>query len=124
MSKNDWMTVAEAAAADQYGRKYAKAFAFRRFGMVPTAIIVGVGFLGWLAYRGWLLVAGLFDGGMPATSGVPVSLVAVAGVLLVLTVAAYRPGRMPSSPVTLLVKAVVFTAAWLMLIAFAVGSTT
>lgn len=119
MTREQWHSAAEKAAAETYGRKYASMYAFRRFGAVPTAVLIGVGVLGWLAYKAWQFLSGAFDGSGPAA---PTWSFIAAGALLIATLIAYRPGRMPSMPITGVIKAVVFAGAWIALVSFTVGS--
>lgn len=121
LSRQDWMDVAEKSAAEHYGRKHAGWFLFKRFGATPTAALIGAGALGWVAYQAWSILSAMFAGTNSA-SGIPVGLWVAAGVLLVLTVVAYRPGRMPTRFTPVLLKAVGFTLAWLALIAYAIGA--
>jgi hypothetical protein len=120
LTKEQWDHAAEKAAAEAYGRDHKGWYTFKRYGAKPTAIglvLAGIGFLG---YKLWSAASNALTGdvAMPSTGQI---LLFVA--LLFATLIAYRPGRALLSLPMMIVKAVVFVGAWLMLISMALGAT-
>lgn len=121
LTKDEWDHHAAIAAAHKHGENHAGWYQFQRYGMVPTLVLVGAGAVGFIGYKLWHLAKAVLAGANPA-AGTPAVFWVVAGILLVVTAVAYRPGRMPSfHPAALIVKGAVFVLAWIGLAAYAVG---
>jgi hypothetical protein len=120
LSKEEWNATAERAAAAKYGDRHAGWLRFRRFGAVPTGILVAAGVLGLGAW--WLFVhvlGPLFTGTGPALGHLPFGLVLVAVLALIGTIAAWRV-TVPSAPF-LIARALLTVFVWLGLLAYAVA---
>jgi hypothetical protein len=117
LSKEEWNATAERAAAAKYGDRHAAWLRFRRFGAVPTGILVAAAALGLGAW--WLfahVVIPLFSGNGPALGHLPFGFILVAVVALVGTVAAWRVS-VPSAPF-LIARTLLTVTVWLALAAF------
>jgi hypothetical protein len=119
LTKEQWDHAAEKAAAEAYGRDHKGWYVFKRYGAAPTAVAAVLAGLGFLGYKLWSAASHALAGDVPMPS--PLSL-ALFAALLIATLIAYRPGRFPLSLPAMLVKAIVFIGAWLMLIATALGA--
>jgi hypothetical protein len=120
LTKEQWNEAAEKAAAEKFGRNHAGWYTFKRYGMVPTALGAAAAAIGWILYKAWTVVRDMAVGDF---AGPPSwSIYCFVGLLL-LTAIAYRPGRTsyPSLPLVI-VKAIVFVGAWLMLIAATIAA--
>lgn len=116
ITNEQWMTAAEKAAAESWGRRHEGWFVFRRFGMVPLIGAVVVGVLGWIGYKAWTLARDLWNGG--GITAIPVSSLFAAGVLTFLTPALIR---VRTYGVITLAKVAFLVIAWIALIAWTVG---
>jgi hypothetical protein len=120
LSKEEWNATAERAAAADYGTRHARWLRFRRFGAVPTGILVGAGTIGLGAW--WLFAhvfVPLFTGAGPGLGHLPIGFILVATVAAIGTVAAWRV-EVPSAPF-LIVRGLLTVLVWLGLGAYAVA---
>jgi hypothetical protein len=117
LSKEEWNATSERAAAAKYGERHAGWLRFRRFGAVPTGILVGAGTIGLGAW--WLfahVVSPIFTGSGPGLGHLPIAFILVAFVALIGTVAAWRVA-VPSAPF-LIVRTLMTVLVWLALAAY------
>jgi hypothetical protein len=121
ITSQDWHETAEREAAKVYGRKHATFYSVRRYSPLWAALI-GLGLLGygvWWTWQHATAALGSAHLSAPAGPGVPTWTWVAMAVLLVLTLVAFRPGRIDRLSV-LIVKFLVFGATWLFLIGFTV----
>jgi hypothetical protein len=117
LSKEEWNATSERAAAAKYGERHAGWLRFRRFGAVPTGILVGAGAIGLGAW--WLfahIVGPLFTGSGPGLGHLPIGFILVVAIAFIGTVAAWRVA-VPSAPF-LIVRALLTVLVWLGLAAY------
>ena len=118
LSKEEWRKTAELAAAAEDGRRHASWLRFKRFGAVPTGILVGAGFLGLGAW--WLfahVVTPIFSGGIPSLGGhLPGIFWVVAVGMVAGSVVAFRR---PVVSVAVLLARIVAVLAWIGLAVYA-----
>jgi hypothetical protein len=124
ITRSEWRTEAWKEAAKVRGRQRAKWYGF----LMDAPIYAGLAAAGVLGYGAWWVwqhTAAALHGAAPHVQtgpdgpAVPVWTWVAAVVLLALTVFAFRPGRIDLLSV-LIVKFLVFGAAWLFLAGFAV----
>lgn len=116
MTNEDWMSTAEKAAAESWGRRHEGWFVFRRFGMVPLIGAITVGVLGWIGYKLWTLATDLWNGG--GITAIPVSSLFAAGLLALLTAVL---SRVRTYGIITFAKVAFLVIAWIGLIAWTVG---
>ena len=120
LSKDEWRTVAERAAAAKYGERHAAKLLFLRFGAGPVGILLAAGGLGlgaWWVYAHVLVP--LFSGGGPGLHGFPVGFWVVAVIGMAATIAALRVA-VPSAPF-LIARSIVAVLFWLGMAAYALA---
>jgi len=120
LTKQEWDHAAEKSAAEAYGRDHKGWYVFKRYGAKPTAAALVLAGIGWLGYKLWSAASHALSGDVAMPSATSVLLFVA---LLLATLVAYRPGRALLSLPMMIVKAVVFVGAWLMLISVALGAT-
>lgn len=121
LSNDEWSTAAWKAAADTHGRKNAGWYTAMHYAP-HTGIAIAVGALGFGAW--WLFthvkdaVVGAGSSTAPAAhaaAGIPLWIWFAAVILAVVTVIAYRPGRIPAMGGAVFAKAAIVIGLWLLL---------
>lgn len=121
LSKEEWTRTAEHSAAAAYGEKHKEWYAFKRWGAAPLGVLIAVGAVGYGAFWLWERATGLLSGSGPSVDA-PLGLFAAAAVLLLVTVIAFWPGRLPSTFPVLLAKLSILGVAWMLVLGFLLGS--
>jgi hypothetical protein len=123
ISKEEWKTTAEHAAATQYGVDHKGWYAFKRLHAARVgigALLAGLGFGAWLVWDN--VVRPLFTGDFAVPSGsIPALFWIVVASTLIVTVVAFRPGRPITAFHVTVLKMLVIGSAWLGLFGFAVA---
>jgi hypothetical protein len=122
IDRDEWDREANIQAARDWGRATYKVRVARRFGPQIGAV-VAVAALGFAAWRIWSGLTAKFGGAsLPGTAdtGVPVW-AWLSAVLLLVTVVAFRPGRIDRLSV-LILKFLIIASLWLLLAGYVLSS--
>jgi hypothetical protein len=121
LSNDEWSTAAWKSAAETHGRKnagwYSAMHYAPHFGIAAVVGALGFG-AWWLFTHARAALAGAGEGTAPAahaTAGVPIWIWLAGAILAVVTVVAYRPGRIPAMGGAVFAKAAIVTGLWLLL---------
>lgn len=124
LTKGEWMREADASAARAWGEKHSTMMALRH-GVIPAGVLIGAVFLGWGAWWLWdHASAALPEPVAEQHAGIPSAFWIAAGILLLVTVIAFRPRRIPTPAHILIVKLGVTALLWLGVIAYGVALAT
>lgn len=123
LSKNEWRTVAERAAAAKHGERNADWLHFKRFGAARLGVVVALGAVGLGARWLWLHLLGPLFSGEAITGHVPAGFWLVVAICLLLSILALR-SRVLSLPPFAIARGIVIAFLWLGLGAYLLSCLT
>lgn len=119
ISKDEWRTIAQRAAAAKYGERRARYYAWRRWYAMPTGVAAGLALIGLGCW--WVKVHAVDPVLHGSGPHVPVGLIVFAALVIGLTVVVFRRRIVPQSPTVMLGTRAVAVLAWFALTGYALA---